>query len=173
MYSGKRGHGQCLLVGHLVDPLGRVVAVRPGVSYFYSIVICGFLLLPLTSYIPTNMPPGGLKAQSPSGGDSLAVGEQITMTERLGLAGGFTRLLQGTEADATSGREGVGVALTTDRGYIFVPHNLGSDNVVFTDYCLDNDILLIHPFKEGEGAFHYNPNTNTFIFNLDEEDEVS
>ena len=29
-YSGKRGHGQCLLVGHLVDPMGRVVAVRPG-----------------------------------------------------------------------------------------------------------------------------------------------
>ena len=29
-YSGKRGHGHCLLVGHLVDPLGRVIAVRPG-----------------------------------------------------------------------------------------------------------------------------------------------
>ena len=31
MYSGARGHGHCLLVGHLVDPLGRVIAVRPGV----------------------------------------------------------------------------------------------------------------------------------------------
>ena len=100
--------------------------------------------------------PGGLKAQSPSGGDSLAVGEQITMTERLRLAGGFTRLLQGTEADETAGRQGVGVALTTDWGYIFVPNNMGGDNVVFTDYCRDNDILLVHPFKEG-GA----PSTTT------------
>ena len=95
------------------------------------------------------------------------------MEERLGLAGGFTRLLRGTEADATSGREGVGVALTTDRGYIFVPRNLGGDNLVFTDYCEDNDILLVHPYKEGEGAFSYDPNTDTFVFDGNEGDEVS
>ena len=94
------------------------------------------------------------------------------MTERLRLAGGFTRLLQGTEADETAGRQGVGVALTTDRGYIFVPNNMGGDNVVFTDYCRDNDILLVHPFKEGEGAFHHDPITDTFVFDVNQEDEV-
>ena len=94
------------------------------------------------------------------------------MEQSLGLAGGFTRLLRGTEADSTSGRQGVGVSLTTDRGYIFVPHNMGADNVVFTEYCHDNDILLLHPYKGGEGAFHYDPNTDTFVFNIDEDDEV-
>ena len=40
MYSGKRGHGQCMLVGHLVDPLGRVIAVRPGVSNILQCTVC-------------------------------------------------------------------------------------------------------------------------------------
>ena len=58
-YSGKRGHGHCLLVGHLVDPLGRVIAVRPGGLLLLLLILlllllfnnkllsCRFLLLAL------------------------------------------------------------------------------------------------------------------------------
>ena len=40
MYSGARGHGHCLLVGHLVDPLGRIIAVRPGLCISQDTVYC-------------------------------------------------------------------------------------------------------------------------------------
>ena len=113
-----------------------------------------------------------MKASSPSGGDGLAVGEQITMEQALALRGGFTRLLRGTQPDPATGRPGVGVELTTDRGYIFSPPGIAPANVDFMDWCRQNDILLIHPYKEGEGAFTYDPNTDTLIFNPNEDDEV-
>ena len=88
-----------------------------------------------------------MKAQSPSGGDGLAIGEQLTMEEQLGLRGGFSRLLQGTQADPSLSTQGIGVALTTDRGYIFVPNNLGGDNRNFMDWCREHNVLLLHPFR--------------------------
>lgn len=94
------------------------------------------------------------------------------MEERLNLRGGFTRLLKGTVADSTNGLEGVGVTLTTDRGYIFIPNNLEGDNINFMQYCEDEDILLLHPYKAGEGAFTYDTSTNSFTFHPDIDDEV-
>ena len=116
--------------------------------------------------------PGGMKASTPSGGDGLAIGEQLTMEERLNLRGGFTRLLKGTQADPTNGLEGVGVTLTTDRGYIFIPNNMDGDNTNFMEYCRDEDIFLLHPFKSGEGALSYDASTNSFTFHPDVDDEV-
>ena len=88
------------------------------------------------------------------------------------MEGGFTQLLRGTQADAESGREGVGVVLVTDRGYIYVPPNLAPGNVNFTEWCEANDIRLLHPYNEGEGAFTYDGANNVFIWNPDEVDEV-
>ena len=57
-YSGKRGHGHCLLVGHLVDPLGRVIAVRPGglllliLKEVEARSLCGLHLWGSTSKVP-------------------------------------------------------------------------------------------------------------------------
>ena len=113
-----------------------------------------------------------MKAQPPSGGDGLAIGEQLTMEERLNLRGGFTRVLRGTQPDPTTGRQGVGVALTTDRGYIFLPANLAPDNVDFKEWCRNNNVLLIHPFAEGEGGFRYDATSDTLIFDQDIDDEV-
>ena len=115
---------------------------------------------------------GGMKAQPPSGGDGLAIGEQLTMEEHLNLRGGFTRVLRGTQPDPATGRQGVGVALTTDRGYIFLPANLAPDNVDFKEWCRENNVLLIHPFAQGEGGFRYDANSDTLIFDQDIEDEV-
>ena len=39
------------------------------------------------------------------------------------------------------------MALTTDRGYIFVPNNLGGDNRNFMDWCREHNVLLLHPFR--------------------------
>ena len=101
-----------------------------------------------------------MKAQSPSGGDGLAIGEQLTMEEQLGLRGGFSRLLQGTQADPSLSTQGIGVALTTDRGYIFVPNNMGGDNINFMAWCRENNVLLLHPFRY---TFH---DTNYFKYTL-------
>jgi hypothetical protein len=66
----------------------------------------------------------------------------------------------------------VEVVLVTDRGYIYVPPNLAPGNVNFTEWCEANDIRLLHPYKEGEGAFTYDAVNNVFIWNPDEVDEV-
>ena len=114
-----------------------------------------------------------MKASTPSGGDGLAVGEQLTMEQRLDLRGGFTRLLKGTEPDPVIGLEGVGVTLTTDRGYIFIPNNMEGDNVNFMEYCEEEDILMLHPFKAGEGAFTYDASTNSLTLHRGVDDEVN
>ena len=114
-----------------------------------------------------------MKAQPPTGGDGIAVGEQLSMEESLGLQGGFSRLLKGTQADPEAGTQGVGVVLTTDRGYIFVPNGMASGNVTFTEWCTEEDILLLFPRKEGEGAFSYDAASDTLVYNPDEQDEVS
>ena len=114
-----------------------------------------------------------MKAQSPTGGDGIAIGEQLTMEDRLQLRGGFSRLLQGTQADPVSGTQGVGVALTTDRGYIYLPPNIAPDNVDFKQWCRDNNVLLVHPFQQGEGGFEYDPLTDILTYRQDIDDEVS
>ena len=62
--------------------------------------------------------------------------------------------------------------MVTDRGYIYVPPNLAPGNVNFTEWCEANDIRLLHPYNEGEGAFTYDGANNVFIWNPDEVDEV-
>ena len=62
--------------------------------------------------------------------------------------------------------------LVTDRGYIYVPPNLAPGNVNFTEWCEANDIRLLHPYNEGEGAFTYDAANNVFLWNPDEVDEV-
>ena len=67
-FSGRRGHGHCQLAGAMVDPIGRILAVRPG------------------PHIST----------TPRGGENVSMGAQLGQYDRHGIYTGMVRLFRGT-----------------------------------------------------------------------------
>jgi hypothetical protein len=155
LYSGGRGHGHCMLVGHCTDVMGRILAVRSGMHIIHS--MHAHIIYSIT---------GGMKSQTPSGGDAAAFGQQVEMSERTGQNHvGFVRLWRGTPE--------IGTCMVGDRGYIPPDRmTVGTNNRTVRDFCRENNVLFLTPAKEGEASMEYDAASHTFIWNEDATDEV-
>ena len=87
--------------------------------------------------------PGLKISATPRGGDSSTLASELGQSDRSSSNCGFPRLFRGTPK--------IGVLLVTDRGYIYIPHNVSlGDNPTPEQWCRDNNVQFIWPFKVGE-----------------------
>ena len=106
-----------------------------------------------------------MKAQTPSGGDSLAFGQAVDMSTRANSQHiGFVRLWQGTPDVRT--------CMVVDRGYIPNLRGIGANITTVRQFCEDNNILLLTPAKQGEASLSYDPVEHLFSWQENITDEV-
>ena len=109
--------------------------------------------------------PGLKVAATPRGGDGITLGLELGQADKLEQRLGFSRLLKGTR--------NIGVLFVTDRGFKYIPHNINlGDNPTPIEWCLNNDVQCIWPFKTGEKCFTYDEVSNLLEEVLDNQDET-
>ena len=97
--------------------------------------------------------PGLKVSTTPRGGDGVTLGLELGQSDQMPVRLGFTRLLRGTPS--------IGTLLCTDRGFIYIPHNVNlGTNPTPEDWCRENNVQCIWAFKVGEKCFHYNEQTD-------------
>ena len=101
------------------------------------------------------------RTPSPNGSNPSATttSTQVSSDPGVGLNGGA--------------KPGMGCVYNTDRGFLYVPHNVtrGTDPIPI-DWCDANNVLMVCPWKEGERAFRYHRATNRLYIILDNDDPV-
>ena len=142
LHSGATGHGHCAKIGLATDILGKIVLVQSGLDI----------------------------SKTPRGGDGILTA--VTITAEMAQAASnppgqqhpapFLRFLRS------------GIWMVTDLGYVFIPNNvrLGQTTTTLTQFCTDNDINHIWPFRaKDKKAVSYDASSHTIsiIDNPDEE----
>ena len=98
--------------------------------------------------------PGLKVAATPRGGDSITLGKELGESDKMPIRLGFSRMFVGTP--------NVGVLLVTDRGFVYIAHNVNRGNdPTPIEWCRNNNVQCIWAFKVGEKCFHYNKATDT------------
>ena len=130
MYSGAKGHGQCVQVGNITDTSGHLWCITPGTFICHycdqmmcpctSITtpsLCHFLSLVLLFRSSIHPPPSpGFQASSvPRCGDGAASAQLGGMVRRAGHTLGFRNLFRGTPQ--------LGAAKVVDLGYVYEDRN--------------------------------------------------
>ena len=87
---------------------------------------------------------------TPRGGDSLALGRQLDQVTREGRFG------QGWTSLYTGGLQW-GMGLVVDKGFRFVPHNLGGNQLSLDEVARQHDVLVISPLMDGDPCWVYDP----------------